>query len=165
MTQTGSCLYFGNRVIPKTSNDVRSKMGVHFPLKQLSTLRVNNCQIISSPLLYTVHATGSLGAASIIEKTRYREISRSHEPARFVFVVFRLLWNLTGASVALLSRYISNLKAIRYVKPQILWLRGFTRFYDNIFYRIFKRSPGCMKAALGESPIPDSSVQRLCWFR
>ena len=83
-----------------------------------------------------------LHPVSISEKTCYRKISWSLEAARSVVRIVRSLWNLTGASAALLPMCLSNFKAIRQFKVPISWLRDFTRSYDKTYFRILRRGPG-----------------------
>ena len=82
-----------------------------------------------------------LGPISISEKTSFCKISSSLEAARFVFRIFRSLWNLTGTSAAVLPVCLSNFKAIRQFKVPISWLRDFTRSYEKMSFRILRRGP------------------------
>ena len=86
-------------------------------------------------------AHGAQGPVSVSEKTSYRKISWSLEAARFVFIIVRSLWNLTGTPAALLPMCLSNFKAIRQFKVPISWLRDFTRCYDKTSFRILRRGP------------------------
>ena len=69
-------------------------------------------------------------------KTSYCEISISFEAVRFVFRIVLSLWNLTGASAAVLPGCLSNFKAMWWFKLQIWRLRDFTRSYDKTSYRM-----------------------------
>ena len=51
------------------------------------------------------------GSVLISDKPSYREISQSNEGTRSGVKMFVSLWNLTGTSAAVLSRYLSNFKA------------------------------------------------------
>ena len=53
-----------------------------------------------------------LGLYSLSCKTSHRQISWSIEAARLGIIIIVAFWNLTGISVALLSRCLSNFKAI-----------------------------------------------------
>ena len=53
-----------------------------------------------------------LGLYSLSCKTSYRQISWSLEAARLGIIIIAALWNLTGISAVLLSRCLSNFKAI-----------------------------------------------------
>ena len=64
--------------------------------------------------------------AALSRKTPSRKISRSLEAARCGFRVVRSLWNLTGASAAVLPRRLSDFTAIRSCWLQISRLRDFT---------------------------------------
>ena len=81
------------------------------------------------------------GPVSISEKTSFGKISSSLEAARFVFRIFRSLWNLTGTSAAVLPVCLSNFKAIQQFKVPISWLRDFTRSYEKTSFRILRRGP------------------------
>ena len=71
-----------------------------------------------------------LGPVSIFDKTSYCKITQSLEAVRLVFRIIRSLWNLTGASAAVLPRCLSNFKAIRSLRLPISQFRDFTRSYE-----------------------------------
>ena len=58
-------------------------------------------------------------AVSIPDKTSYLKISWNLKVMLFVFRIIRLLWNVTGTSVALLSMCLSNFKAMQWFKLPI----------------------------------------------
>ena len=79
---------------------------------------------------------GSCPNVSISDKMSRCKIPWSLEAARFVFKIVRSLWNLTGTSAALLSKCLSNFKAMRWFKLPISRLRDFMWSYDKTSYRI-----------------------------
>ena len=83
----------------------------------------------------------SQGLYSLSGKTSDRKISWSLEAARFGFKLFQSLWNLAGASAALLPRCLSNFRAIRPLQHPITRLREFTRFGGRTSYRLVNRGP------------------------
>ena len=98
------------------------------------------------------------GPVSLSDKTSYRKMSWSLEAARFVFRIIISLLNLTGTSAALLPRYLSNFKPMRWFKLSISRLQNFTRSYDKTFYRILERGPVSVKSS--QHPVSTSSW----WF-
>ena len=79
---------------------------------------------------------GDQGPVSISDKTSYRKISWNLEAARLVVKIIASLWNMTGASAAVLPRCLSNFRAIAQFQIQISRLRDFRRSYDKTSYRI-----------------------------
>ena len=71
----------------------------------------------------------------------YRKNSQSLVAASLVLRIVRSLWNLIGTSAVMLSKNLSNCKAIRYFQLSISRLRNLTRSYKT-FYQILNRGPG-----------------------
>ena len=82
------------------------------------------------------------GPISISDKTSCRKILWSLEAARLAVEIITSLWNVTGNSVALLPRCLSNFRAIVQFQIQILQLQDFARSYNKMSYRILKWAPG-----------------------
>ena len=78
-----------------------------------------------------------LGAVSIPARVYYRHISYSLEAATFVFRIVRYPVYLTCTSIALLSKGLSNFKAIWKFKLPISQLRDLTRPYDKTPRQVF----------------------------
>ena len=68
-----------------------------------------------------------LGLYSLSGKTSYRQVSWSLEATRLDVTMIASLRNLTGISVALLPKCLSNFRAIGKVKTRISRLRDFAR--------------------------------------
>ena len=64
------------------------------------------------------------GIYSISWRTSYRKISWSLGTGKFGFRPFRSLWNLMGTSAAVLSRCLSNFRAMRWLQHPISRLRA-----------------------------------------
>ena len=75
---------------------------------------------------HIVHAHS--GLYSLSGRTSYRKISWSLDVARLDVITIVWLWNLTGISASLLTKCLSNFKAIGKVWTRISPLRDFTRF-------------------------------------
>ena len=56
-------------------------------------------------------------------------------------IIITSLWNLTDTSAAVLSRCLSNFRAIGQFQIQISRHRDFTRSYNKTCYRILQRGP------------------------
>ena len=79
---------------------------------------------------------------------------RRLEAARLVDEIIISIWNLTGASAALLPMSLSNFKAITHFLIQISRLRPSVRSYNKTSFRILKQGPGHRY---------DESADVLCW--
>ena len=74
-------------------------------------------------------------------KKSYRQIPGSLEATRLDVKMTTPLWNLTGLSVLLPPRSLSNFRAIGKFQTRISWLRDFMRYCVNTPYRLVKRCP------------------------
>ena len=70
------------------------------------------------------------GAVLISHKTSHRKISRNLVGARSIRV-FQSVWNLTGASAAVLPRRLPNFKAIQAFQHPLSRIRDFARSYNK----------------------------------
>ena len=91
-------------------------------------------------------------ADSILHTTSYSKISQNLEGARLVARVFQLLWNLAGASAALLPRRLRNFKAI--------WASyAFETLQDLTIRRFMYRSPVRKNASAYILDVKDVKIQ------
>ena len=67
----------------------------------------------------------------LIVMTSYGKILWSLEAARLLVWIILSLWNLTGASAAVLPRCLSKFQSDRTILIPISWLRDFTRSYHK----------------------------------
>ena len=118
----------------------------HLTRPILSKTQPTSC--ITAPFRPYRDICKDMGLYSLSGKTSYRKISWSLEAARFGFQLFQSLWNLAGTSAALLSRCLSNFRAIRPLQHPISWLRDFTRFGGKTSYRLVNRGHGSWKIVI-----------------
>ena len=106
------------------SQDPSIVCSVHLINLQYTFRNMHNCQallclwglvLVDYPYYGRVlTASGPLFTRLIISgRTSYREISWTLEAARFGFIIFQSLWNLTGIPAAALPRCLSNFRAIQ----------------------------------------------------
>ena len=106
------------------------------------TLELTTARTFSSLTRYAPHASCKQGPVSTSDRTSYRKIPWSLEAAGLVAWIIVSLWNLTGASAAVLPRCLSSFKVIGQFWIQISRLRDFARSYNMTSYRILKQDPG-----------------------
>ena len=92
------------------------------------------CPIFTNDVQRLHNMTGYLGLYSLSGETSYLKISWSHEAARFGFILFQSLCNLTGASAASLPRCLPNTVIIT------SYLAA-SRFGGKTSYRLVNRGP------------------------
>ena len=131
---------------------------MNIPRSCLKLHNINNSSIVHTNWIYTMNAyfwitnlvldilflDGAMryqGLYSLGRRMSYRKISWSLEAARLDVIIIVSLRNLIGISAALLSRSLSNSRAIRKVQTRISGPQHFTRSCGKTSVRLVNRGP------------------------